>query len=591
MIAELLHSVGNLTRAIWVGYAEGSSDVVSVRSEYNALASQNLGLSHASVTPTIGKALKDGTQKADFADPLTVLCVPIGTSPGQAIALAMELPSRNVEPFLLVAQLASACVTRFDERSSLRAIDQQADNSAAIAELMVELASSSDMKDASLVAANRIADHLDASFVAIGHCRPFPWSMDSISDNASMTAVPRVRIEAISSVSDVGRDGEVTRLMVEAMSESLVRFQSLGETETRYRRDDVESGLMQLAHRQLAASIALPRIDTYPLITAKGIVIGAWMVIRDGNSSDDTSQDRFASSVGGYLSEALAMSRRAGESPLARWGNRVTATTRSRVRAIALGAVVAGAVMMVPVPHRVDCSTVLSAMSQRFATAPHSGILKQAFVRPGDAVIAGQQIAEMDGVELELRRAELIAHRQRASKQVDVQRTLRLPAETQIAKLEVDQLDAQIDLVEHQLAHLSITSDVDGVVLQGDWHDARGAMIREGDVLMQIAPLDRLRAEIEIPERELPYVRIDQSIRLTLDGQPLESIDASIKCIRPMSEIRDGQNIFLAEVELENEAKLLRPGMRGRTKVDAGQKSLGWVMFHHACESLYRSIR
>ena len=44
--------------------------------------------------------------------------------------------------------------------------------------------------------------------------------------------------------------------------------------------------------------------------------------------------------------------------------------------------------------------------------------------------------------------------------------------------------------------------------------------------------------------------------------------------------------MFVAETELDNAAKTLRPGMNGRATLFAPPRRLGWLLFHKPYESL-----
>ena len=248
-------------------------------------------------------------------------------------------------------------------------------------------------------------------------------------------------------------------------------------------------------------------------------------------------------------------------------------------------------VMMIPVSHRVACDCQLQPTVRRFAVAPHDGILLESFVKPGDLVTAGQVIAKMDDRELILQMSDLHAQRETAKKKRDVNRSARDAAATQISELEIEQLNAKIDLVNFKKKNLEIKSTVDGIVLQGELEDAEGAPVRTGDVLIEVAPLDALRMELNVPESDIAYIDVEQEATVVLDGAPFEPIDGKIELIRPASEVRDNKNVFVSEIEIDNSARLLRPGMQGRAKITAGSRSLGWVLFHRPAERVYKIFR
>ena len=187
--------------------------------------------------------------------------------------------------------------------------------------------------------------------------------------------------------------------------------------------------------------------------------------------------------------------------------------------------------------------------------------------------------------------ADLTAQRETARKKRDVNRSARDAAATQIAELEIEQLDAQIRLAEYRQASLTICSPVDGVVLQGELENAQGAPVRTGDVLVEVSPLATLKLELNVAEFDLDYVSLDQPVDFSLEGTPFQQMQGSIERIHPASEIRDNQNVFVSEFTVDNENQQLRPGMQGSAKVNAGKRSLGWVLFHRPAQRLYSIFR
>ena len=64
------------------------------------------------------------------------------------------------------------------------------------------------------------------------------------------------------------------------------------------------------------------------------------------------------------------------------------------------------------------------------------------------------------------------------------------------------------------------------------------------------------------------------------DAIPERSLTATIRRIHPRAELRDGDNVFVAEADILNEDGILRPGMRGQARVSTERHPLGWNLFH-----------
>ena len=152
--------------------------------------------------------------------------------------------------------------------------------------------------------------------------------------------------------------------------------------------------------------------------------------------------------------------------------------------------------------------------------------------------------------------------------------------EAAIARHEIDRLRNQSGLLEDRTKNLEIRSPVAGVIVAGDLKDTEGVPLEAGQSLFEVAPLDRMVVEVAIPEEDIRHIQPGMSIRLRLDAMPSETIEATIQRIHPRAELRDHENVFIAEAELPNSERQLRPGMRGSAKVSTGSRTLGWNLFH-----------
>ena len=99
-------------------------------------------------------------------------------------------------------------------------------------------------------------------------------------------------------------------------------------------------------------------------------------------------------------------------------------------------------------PYRIGCDCAIEPVKKRFVVAPFAGVFEKSLVRPGDVVEANQKLARMDGRELRMELAGVVADYQRAKKsrdvnvaagktgasQIDVARNARPRSETAIAR-------------------------------------------------------------------------------------------------------------------------------------------------------------
>jgi multidrug resistance efflux pump len=154
----------------------------------------------------------------------------------------------------------------------------------------------------------------------------------------------------------------------------------------------------------------------------------------------------------------------------------------------------------------------------------------------------------------------------------------------------MERLELQIQLLEHRVKNLAIRSPIDGVVVSGDLERAEGAPLTIGQTLFEIAPLDQMRVELNIPQEEIARVAQKMPVAINLDALPDGMISGEIERIHPQAELRDNASVFVADLAMDNPGGRLRPGMNGWAKVTSDHRALAWVLFHKPWSSVKRIL-
>ncbi|MGB6041597.1 MAG: efflux RND transporter periplasmic adaptor subunit [Pirellulales bacterium] len=92
--------------------------------------------------------------------------------------------------------------------------------------------------------------------------------------------------------------------------------------------------------------------------------------------------------------------------------------------------------------------------------------------------------------------------------------------------------------------------------------------------------------EIAIPQSEVAYAQPGMTVQVKLASYPGRTWTGSVDNIHPRSEIRENESVFIAEVLLNNDDDILRPGMHGEARIMAHRRAWGWILFHRAWDSL-----
>jgi RND family efflux transporter MFP subunit len=242
--------------------------------------------------------------------------------------------------------------------------------------------------------------------------------------------------------------------------------------------------------------------------------------------------------------------------------------------------------MCLPLPYRIACDCTIQPVKRRYVAAPYDGILDRAHVKKGDLVEANAVVADMDEGNLRIELSAVEAELAAARKRRDSALALGEVAKSQIARSEMRRHQAEIELLQQQLTNLEIRSPIDGLVVAGDLEKAEGAPLEMGQTVFEIAPLDRMVAEIAIDESEIPYARPGMDVTIKLNAFPFRKWQGTVQSISPSTEIVKDDSVFIAEVEIVNAEMLLKPGMEGSAKIVADRAPLGWSLFHRPYESL-----
>jgi multidrug efflux pump subunit AcrA (membrane-fusion protein) len=171
-------------------------------------------------------------------------------------------------------------------------------------------------------------------------------------------------------------------------------------------------------------------------------------------------------------------------------------------------------------------------------------------------------------------------------KQYDQAMAKREAAQTRILAAQIDQVKAQLSLLEEQLARTRILAPFDGVVVQGDLSQALGSPVERGQVLFEVAPLEAYRLILQVDERDIAYAAVGQRGQLLLAADPETAHPFLVRKITPVSAAREGRNYFRLEATLEGTPPSLRPGMEGVGKIEVDRRLLVWIWTRQAVDWL-----
>jgi RND family efflux transporter MFP subunit len=236
------------------------------------------------------------------------------------------------------------------------------------------------------------------------------------------------------------------------------------------------------------------------------------------------------------------------------------------------------------VEYRVTAPTSLEGEVQRVVAAPFDGYLQASSVRPGDIVKAGEVLGVLDDRDLRLERVKWATEKEQYSKQYNQALAEHDRSQIRILRAKIGQAEAQIALLDEQLARTRIVAPFDGLIISGDLSQSLGSPVERGQVLFEVTPLDEYRVIAEVDERDIGQITLGLHSDLMLSSMPGEVFPFVVEKITPVSTAKEGRNYFRVEGKLEKTSDRLRPGMEGVGKIAIDRRKLIWVWTHEAVD-------
>jgi multidrug efflux pump subunit AcrA (membrane-fusion protein) len=350
---------------------------------------------------------------------------------------------------------------------------------------------------------------------------------------------------------------------------------------------EANSKLIQRAHQKLSSKHDLASLATIPLASS-GRVFGAVTLIGSEAAPLDARALDLCQQILSLLTPFLVMKREQERGILARLADSVGNGLRAvfgiqHLKAklvVSLAASAIAVASLVEADFRITADAVLEGEVQRVVAAPISGYLLSSAVRAGDTIRQGEVMASLNDSELRLELARLDGGLQKSRREYREAQSTRDLVGVSVIREQINQILAEIELIEQQLASIQLKAPFDGVVIEGDLSQALGSPVERGETLFKIAPLDDYRIILKVDEREIGYVEPGQSGSLTLSSLSGQSMPIMVERITSVAKAEDGANFFRVEASLPDARGVLRPGMEGIAKIDAGRERMLWIWTH-----------
>ncbi len=220
----------------------------------------------------------------------------------------------------------------------------------------------------------------------------------------------------------------------------------------------------------------------------------------------------------------------------------------------------------------VDYTTTIQAYEEVNMAPSTPGRVDKIYVEVGDRVSKGQKLFLMDRTQYYANKIQL------TNLEKDLARMDTLLKVGSIKEQTYDQTKAQVDVtrtnVDFMEQNTLLEAPFGGIITgryleDGELYSGAPGMSGKAAVvtLMQINPV---KITVSISEQYFPLIKNGMKVRVAADVYPDKSFEGTIFRVHPT--IDPLSRSFRAEVRINNNSELLRPGMFARSYIDMGEQ-------------------
>ncbi len=166
---------------------------------------------------------------------------------------------------------------------------------------------------------------------------------------------------------------------------------------------------------------------------------------------------------------------------------------------------------------------------------------------------------------------------QKAKTALNVQRL-----QTVAAQQDISRWEAMLKSAQHELSKVNVVSDISGVVVKRNIEEGEnvfvGAFNNPATVLLTVADLSIIEAEVEVDETDIVNVRVDQEVAVKVDAYPDSSFKGKVTKVgsSPILGATGGAQqqatSFEVVVQLIDEIPRVRPGLSNKAEITTGYR-------------------
>jgi RND family efflux transporter MFP subunit len=135
--------------------------------------------------------------------------------------------------------------------------------------------------------------------------------------------------------------------------------------------------------------------------------------------------------------------------------------------------------------------------------------------------------------------------------------------ELEKAETQVESDEAELALAKEDLAKTEILAPFEGVL--SNRQVCKGAYVSNGDELVRIQDLTPIRLTFQVPQKEIPNIKVGDKVTATTDVYPHKTFEGKVEAIEPS--VNEETRSVTVYATFGNDEELLIPGLYGRAQL------------------------
>lgn len=495
---------------------------------------------------------------------------------GRAMAVVRlgEVADATCSAALSRLELACAAISAGQLNSALTDAKRETQTFADVLDLMILLDEQTAFRAAAMLLCNQLAARHSAERVSLG------WLHG-----------PYIHVEAISHSDRFEKKAEAVKALAAAMEEAVDQDDEI------LFPPPADSLTVSRCHAAFATAQGLAHLASVPLRIGSR-VIGVITLERSEKPFVVTELRglRLTADHAARRLEDLWRRDRWFGARLADWtkckAGTLIGVEHTGAKLIALSvAVVLAVLVFVKTEYRVEAPFTLRSDTVAYLPAPFDGYLAQVHFRVGDNVANTKPLVALSTKELLLEESAAQAERNSFLAEAQKAESTDNIAEMQIALAKAEQAAARLERARYHLSQAVIRAPFSGIVIEGDLRERIGMPVKQGELLVKFAQLSDVYAEVKVNERNIIHVKPGAAGELAFTSQPRTKYAVRTERIEPVADATEkGNNFTVRCIAAGTPEEWWRPGMTGICKINAGDRSLLWILTHHTVEFLRMAL-